>query len=275
MATGTRSLPTDSPVPYFQPIERGHMSEGGLSDIDSQRAVLPRGIQMSPHTANVPSGGVKYLPVATESDILSTYMGLDDYDTLFEARHGRGTLDNVPRTSGEVITTSSLGITPTTLNTGNIVNPRTEMGPTFNDGLPFPSQREHISMSTDPSMMGHRVASPSSGHIIGECAAIFMDMMETMLTALDQQMALSTEAQKPEGSLTDNIVTTGQLTDRHQVEESSTGTQVACGMKDIYPGLYLPVVENYQISDTFYGYSDSLSTDNNPMVLVELKGLSY
>ena len=34
MATGTGSLPTDSPVPYFQPIERGHMSEGGLSDID-------------------------------------------------------------------------------------------------------------------------------------------------------------------------------------------------------------------------------------------------
>ena len=26
MATGTRSLPTDSPVPYFQPIESGHMS---------------------------------------------------------------------------------------------------------------------------------------------------------------------------------------------------------------------------------------------------------
>ena len=24
MATGTRSLPTDSSVPYFQPIERGH-----------------------------------------------------------------------------------------------------------------------------------------------------------------------------------------------------------------------------------------------------------
>ena len=25
MATGTRSLPTDSPVMYFQPIERGHV----------------------------------------------------------------------------------------------------------------------------------------------------------------------------------------------------------------------------------------------------------
>ena len=35
MATGTRALPTDSPVPYFQPIERGHMSEGRLGDMDS------------------------------------------------------------------------------------------------------------------------------------------------------------------------------------------------------------------------------------------------
>ena len=39
MATGTRSLPTDSSVPYFQPIERGHMSEGGLSD-NSQRVAF-------------------------------------------------------------------------------------------------------------------------------------------------------------------------------------------------------------------------------------------
>ena len=39
--------------------------------------------------------------------------------------------------------------------------------------------------------------------------------------------------------------------------------------KDSYPDLYLPVVENYKISDKFYGYSDSLSTDNNPMLLVE------
>ena len=44
MATGTRSLPTNSPVPYFQPIERGHMSEDRLSDMDSQEAVFARGI---------------------------------------------------------------------------------------------------------------------------------------------------------------------------------------------------------------------------------------
>ena len=28
MAMGTRSLPTDFSVPYFQPVERGHMSRG-------------------------------------------------------------------------------------------------------------------------------------------------------------------------------------------------------------------------------------------------------
>ena len=73
--------------------------------------------------------------------------------------------------------------------------------------------------------------------------------------------ALSTEAQKPESSLTDN---TGQ-----------TMSEVKSVTKDTYPDLYPLVVENYRISDKFYGYLDSLSADNNPMVLVELKGLSH
>ena len=89
-------------------------------------------------------------------------------------------------------------------------------------------------------------------------------MTETMLDALDQQMVLSTEVQKPEISLTENILTTGQ-----------TRSQITGDTKDSYPDLYLPVVENYRISDKFYGYLDSLSADNNPMVLVEQKGLSY
>ena len=64
-----------------------------------------------------------------------------------------------------------------------------------------------------------------------------------------QVMVLSVEAQKLESSLTDN---TGQ-----------TRSQVMSDIKDSYPDLYLPVVENYKISDKFYGYSDSLSADNN------------
>ena len=34
-------------------------------------------------------------------------------------------------------------------------------------------------------------------------------------------------------------------------------------------------MENYKISSRFYGYMDSMSADNNPMILVELTGLSY
>ena len=88
-------------------------------------------------------------------------------------------------------------------------------------------------------------------------------------------MALLTKAQKPEGSLTDNIVTAGQLMGNNQVGGSQTRAQVTPDTKDIYPDLYLPVVENYKISDQFYGYFNSLSADNNLMILVELKGLSY
>ena len=53
----------------------------------------------------------------------------------------------------------------------------------------------------------------STGHILGEGAVIFTEITETMLTALDQQMALSGKAQKPEGSLTGNVLTP----DKYQV----------------------------------------------------------
>ena len=142
---------------------------------------------------------------------------------------------------------------------GMIVNPRTEVRST-NWSL-YPNQRECMPVGTDLSKMAHQVVSPSSGHKIGEGAAIFMDMTETMLDALDQQMVSSVEVQKPESSLTDN---TGQ-----------TRSQVTSDTKDSYPDLYLPVVENYKIGDKFYGYLGSLSADNTPMVLVELEGLSY
>ena len=192
MATGTRSLPTDSPVPYFKPIENEHVSEGGLSDINSQEAVFLGGVQMPPHhvdlneTTDIPSGGNKYHPVVMESDGISTYIGLDDYSTLFKARHGRGALDHIPRTCGEVITTSSLEITPTTLSTKVIANPIIEVRPTFNNWPLHTNHREHVPLRADLSMMGHKVVSPiNSGHIIREGAAIFMGMADTMLTTLD------------------------------------------------------------------------------------------
>ena len=49
------------------------------------------------------------------------------------------------------------------------------------------------------------------GHILGEGAAIFTDMTQTMLTALDTQMVLSDTAQKPEGSSSSKLLTPRQI----------------------------------------------------------------
>ena len=66
-------------------------------------------VDPSEHTVNI--GGTDYHPEITETDMISTYTGLDDYDTLFAAGHGRGALDPVPRMSEQMIMTTSLGIT--------------------------------------------------------------------------------------------------------------------------------------------------------------------
>ena len=159
---------------------------------------------MNPWKTTELPGGIGYHPVVSEIDRVSTYTELDDYDTLFEARHGRGALHHVPRKSEEMVITSSLGITPTTSSAGLIVNPLDKVKPTID--IEHTSQRECVSMTSDP--LKHRVVSPSS-EIIGGGAAILTDMMETMLTALDQQMAMSSDAQKPEGIPSGKDVTIG------------------------------------------------------------------
>ena len=161
MAAGTRSLPTDSPVPYFQPIERGHMSEGRLSDLGSQENIyIPP--YVNPWEKTVRPGGIDYQPNASEIDRVSTYTRLDDYDTLFATRHGRGALDQVPRMSEQMIMTTSVGITPPASSMGLMVNPLERMKPTYN--IEHPGPKEHPSIPKDP--LEHRVVSPSS-EIIG------------------------------------------------------------------------------------------------------------
>ena len=75
--------------------------------------------------------------------------------------------------------------------------------------------------------------------------------------------------------MTSNVLTTRQLPGSGNIERSKTTPQTVSETEDKYPNLYLLVTENYRISDRFYGYMDSVSVENNPMVLVELTGLSY
>ena len=251
MATGTRSLPTDSPIPYFQPIERGYMSEGSQEGVYATPYVDP-----SEHTVNI--GGTDYHSEITETDGVSTFTGLDDYDTLFAARHGRGALDPVPKV-GQQLTTTSLGIAPPMVGP-ELINPMERVMPIHGDV--HPGQREQVLLTHETLKL--QVVSPNS-EIIGEGAAIFVDMMETILDILDKQVAMSPSSQQQ---------TKGLSLNDNQTEVIKSKEPKA-SQKEDYPDLLLPIMENYRISDHFRGYLDSLSADNNPMVLVELNNLSY
>ena len=83
---------------------------------------------------------------------------------------------------------------------------------------------------------------------------------------LDKQIATSPGSQQQAKGLSLND---------NQTEVVKGKEPKASPQKEDYPDLFLPIMENYRISDHFHGYSDSLSADNNPMVLVELNNLSY
>ena len=169
----------------------------------------------------------------SQKQIVSTFTGLDDYDTLFAARHGRGVLDPVPKVS-EQITTTSLGIPPPMVGP-ELINPMERVMPIC--GNMHPDHREQVSLTHETLKL--QVGSPTS-EIIGEGAAIFTDMTETILDILDKQVAT------PPGSQ--------QQSEGLPVKDNQTGVTKskepkASLQKEAYPDLFLPVMENYRISD--------------------------
>ena len=91
-------------------------------------------------------------------------------------------------------------------------------------------------------------------------------MTETILDVLDKEVSTSSSSQQQTKGLSSND---------NQTEVIKSKEPKASPQKENYPDLFLPIIENYRISDQFHGYLDSLSADNNPMVLVELNNLSY
>ena len=110
-----------------------------------------------------------------------------------------GAIDSMPKSGEGEFATSSMGMPTTTSSVGMTENPMVGARPKHTPGsghLP-PNQRVHVSVREIPSTTEHRVVSPmSTGHILGKGAAIFIDMTETILTTLDQEMALSGKAQR-------------------------------------------------------------------------------
>ena len=227
------------------------------------------------------SSGIEYDPRSVDQDELSTYTSLDGYDTLFEARHGREAIGSVT-ISGERVPAASPVVIPTSATSMGVTkNIMTGARPkhTPDSEYPFPSQKGQVSLGREyQSPTEHGAVSPvGTGHILGEGAAIFTDMTETMLTALDKQMALYDTSQKPEGSSSSTFLTHGQISSHRKIrwKESRSIPVSAIKEEDKYPDLYLPVTENYKIHNKFSGYADSMSADDNIMALVELTGLSY
>ena len=71
---------------------------------------------------------------------------MDDYDTLFAARHGRGVLDPIPKVDEQI--TTSLGIPPPMAGP-ELINPMERMMPIHGDV--HPGQREQVSLTWEIS----------------------------------------------------------------------------------------------------------------------------
>ena len=123
----TRSLPTNSPVPYVSMTDREYRSDSGLSERYTTSLPMETGGDRSSY----------------RSDYMTEY---DDYATLGNR-------------------------TPTTSSIGMIVRPKAK------------SVR-----------LKDSIESESSHPIIGESAAMFTDMTDTILKVLDRRMAIAAQA---------------------------------------------------------------------------------
>ena len=284
LATGTRSLPTDSPVPYFQqvPQERGQVSEGVPSDMDlpidtphiTENVQIPVRWADSDILPYLPSSGIEYDLRGIDQDKLSTYTRLDDYDAMFEARHGRGTIDNMTVANEKVSVTSPVMVPTPAITMGVTENLITEsVSKHIPSGVYSLSNQQGQASAEEVYHFPaeHDVIPPVGvGHILGEGATIFTDMTETMLAALDKQMALPDTVQKSVSSSLNNFLVSGPISSQSEVRQdvpdinatqpntSSISTQrpktipiSSTKGEDKYPDLYLPVAENYRIGNKF------------------------
>ena len=249
------SLPASPGVPwsaYVRSQRKGSRSVSSSTealDSDQARCITQRIIQ---HARSLPTNSpVPYVPSTdreyrSESGLSDGYSPREHVATVVH----RSSHDDY-ETKLDVYSILG-GITPAPSSTGMIINHRTGIASPHGS----PIQKEPMNVDS--------AVSSSSQHIIGEGATVFTDMTDTMLKVLDRRMAVTAQAWELENSLAENAFAIGQP------RQNMTGY-----VKDTNPDWFLPVKENPRISEVVYGYSDSLSLDNNPMVLVELKEFIY
>ena len=186
------SLPASHGVPWSAYVRSQRVSSRSVSsstealDSDQARQTTRRILQ---HTRSLPTDSPVPQILTTDREYRSDSGLSDRYTNRIPMATG------VDRSSymTEHDDYATLGsITPTSSSIGMFVKPKTK------------SMSSHGSHMPKGNVEGERVVSTSSHPIIGESAAMFTDMTDTMLKVLDRRMAATAQAQELENTLAEN-----------------------------------------------------------------------
>ena len=195
------SLPASCGVPWSTYVRSQRVSSRSISsstealDSDQARQTTRRILQ---HTRSLPTNSPVPQVLTTDREYRSDSGLSDRYTTRTPMAPGvdRSSYLGYMTEHNDYATLGS--ITPTSSSIGMFVRPKTK------------SVSSHGSFMPKDKADGERVVPTSSHPIIGESAAMFTDMTDTMLKVLDRRMAATAQAWELENTLAENAYALGQ-----------------------------------------------------------------
>ena len=194
-------LPASYGVPWSAYVRSQRVSSRSASlstdalDSDHARQTTQRILQ---HTRSLPTNSpVPHIP-STDREYRSDSGLSDRYTTRIPMATGvdRSSYMGYMTEHDDYATLGS--ITPTSSSIGMFVKPKTK------------SVSSHGLLMPKGNANGERAIPTSSHPIIGESAAMFTDMTDTMLKVLDRRVAVTAQARDLENTLAENTYTIGQ-----------------------------------------------------------------
>ena len=195
-------LPASHGVPWSAYVRSQRVGSRSVSlstdalDSDQVRQTTQRILQ---HTRSLPTNSPVPHILSTDREYRSDSGLSDRYTTRTPMATGvdRSSYMSYMTEHDDYATLGS--ITPTSSSIGMFVKPRTK------------SVSSHGSLMPKSNAHGERVVPTSSHPIIGESAAMFTDMTDTMLKVLDRRMAVTAQARELENTLAENAYAIGQI----------------------------------------------------------------
>ena len=194
-------LPASRGVPWSAYVRSQRVSSRSVSsstealDSDQARQTTRRILQ---HTRSLPTNSPVPHILTTDREYRSDSGLSDRYTTRTPMATGvdKSSYMGYMTEHDDYATLGS--ITPTSSSVGMFVKPKTK------------SMSSHGFLMPKGNGEGERVVPTSSHPIIGESAAMFTDMTDTMLKVLDRRMAATAQARELENTLAENAYAIGQ-----------------------------------------------------------------